>query len=125
MSIAGAYGGAREPTTDEWAGIHSLGDILTWARLTGTMDYGPSQQGSLLIALGGDMDTSIDEFASISVPNFFNTIETVWLHSESTVRDDYSSQDLVIKPSDIVKARAGSAHHVARIWIGSETTRAY
>ena len=88
------------------------------------MDYGPSQQGSLLIALGADVDTSIDEFASIPVQNF-NTLETVWLHSESTEPDDHNSQDLAIKPSEIVKARARSAHHVARIWIGAETTRAY
>ena len=89
------------------------------------MDYGPSQQGSLLVALGADADTTIEEFASIPDTNFFTTLETVWLHSDSIVRDDYSNQDLTIKPSEIVKARARSAHHVARIWIGAETTRAY
>ena len=124
-SEASSSSGAREPTEGEWAALETLADILSWSRLTGTMEYGPSQQGSLLVALGADVNTSVDEFAAIPVQNFLNTLESVWLHSESTERDDHGNVELAITPTEIVKARARSAHHVARIWVGAETTRAY
>ena len=122
---ASASSGAREPTDDEWAAMHSWDDIFAWARLKGTLDYTPSQRGSLLFALGADNDTSIEEFAAIPVENIFNCLENVWLYSESSDPDDGNIQDLIINPSEIVKGRAMSAHHVARIWSGVETTREY
>jgi len=74
--------------------------------------------------LGADGDTTIDEFAAIPVSNFLRAIEEIWLHSESNDVDDGLPTDLVVRPSEIVKGRATSAHHVARIWSGVEVSRA-
>ncbi len=110
---ASAASGAREPTDDEWAAMHSLDDIFAWARLKGTLDYTPSQRSLLLFAWGADNDTTIEEFAAIPVENISNSLESVWLYSESSDPDDGNIQDLIIKPSEIVKGRAMSTHHVA------------
>ena len=88
------------------------------------MEYGPSQQGSLLIAVGADLSTSIEEFAAIPTENFFSVVDTVWLHSQSFSPDDQRNPELIVQPNEIVKGRARSAQHVARIWIGAETSRA-
>ena len=105
--------------------MSSLSDILKWSRLVGSTWYLPSQQGSLLTALGAETDTTIEEFAAIPVDNFSNVIENMWFYSESFEPEDQRRQVLEVTPTEIVKARARSAHHAARIWVGAETTRAY
>jgi len=124
-SSGSAYSAAREPDDGEWDALRTLDDILAWARVAGTMDYIPSQRGSLLVAAGGDIDTSIEEFAAIPVDNFLHILDTLWVYSASTEPGDSRSQDMTTSPSEIIKARAVSAHHVARIWVGAETSRAW
>ncbi len=77
-----------------------------------------------MIAAGGDAATTIQEFAAIPIDQFLYLIDNLWTYSMSqTAGDDYS-QDMTTTPSVIVKARAVSAHHVARLWVGADTTRA-
>ena len=104
--------------------MESLADIFTWARVKGSADNPVSQMGSLLLALGADEDVTIEEFASIPVANFTRVIEDVWLHSGSNAVDDGNDTELNVRPSEIIKGRATSAHHVARIWAGIESPRA-
>ena len=65
-----AYSAAREPEDGEWETLRTLDDILAWARIGGAMDYVPSQRGSLMIAAGGDAETTIQEIAAIPTDNF-------------------------------------------------------
>ena len=116
--------GVREPTADEFNSFVNLVDIMTWSKLKGSMDHQPSQQGSLLNALGADADITIDEFASIPPDEFEHILQDTWYYSESVAADDGLSVDPTIRPPAIVKARARSAHHAARLWIGAEDTRA-
>ena len=111
---ASFYSAAREPEAGEWENLHTLDDILAWARIGGAMDYVPSQRGSLMIAAGGDAETTIQEFAAIPMDNYLNLIDSLWTYSLSQVAGDSYSQDATTTPSEIVKARAISAHHVAR-----------
>ena len=55
-----SYAGSREPTQDEWAGLHNLDDILAWAKIKGSVEYPPSQRGSLLAALGAEPYTTVE-----------------------------------------------------------------
>ena len=116
--------GVREPTVDEFNSFINLVDILNWPKLKGSMEHQPSQQGSLLNALGADADITIDEFASIPPDEFEHILQDTWYYSESVAADDGLSVDPTIRPPAIVKARARAAHHAARLWIGAEDTRA-
>ena len=118
-----AYSAAREPEDDEWDTLRTLDDILVWARIGGSMDYVPSQRGSLMIAAGGDAETTIQEFAAIPTEHFLHLIDSLWTYSQSLEAGDSYSQDMVTAPSVIVKARAISAHHAARLWVGADYTR--
>ncbi|MCH1521551.1 MAG: hypothetical protein L7T80_01840 [Arenicellales bacterium] len=102
----------------------TLNDIFTWAKLKGSVEYAESQVGSFLLALGADDDVTVDEFASIPVANVSRVIDEVWLHSNSNDPSDGLNTELVIKPTEFIKARAMSAHHVARIWAGFVDSRA-
>ena len=104
--------------------MESLQDIFTWARLKGNIDYSPSQSGTLLAAVGADEDTTIDELAAISTERFFHAADANWMRSESNDPDDSKSTDLIVKPAEITIGRAMSAHHVARLWSGVESSRA-
>ena len=59
--------------------MRTLADILTWSKLKGSVDYPPSQAGSLITALGAEHDTSIEEFAAIPEDTFLQVIRDVWL----------------------------------------------
>ena len=121
---SGAYTAAREPkNADEWSTLQDLSDILTWAGLAGSTDYGPSPQGSLLASLGADSMTTVEEFGAIEIDDFSTAVDKVWLHSESVNLEDFRSTELTITPSAIMKMRARSAHHTARIWSGIDFTR--
>ena len=123
-SSGSAYSAAREPEEGEWEALRTLDDILAWARIGGAMDYVPSQRGSLLIAAGGGVDTTIEEFAAIPTDNYMHIMENLWMYSASKEPGDSWSQDMTTAPSEMIKARGISAHHVARIWVGAETSRA-
>ena len=125
ISTPSAYSAAREPLLDEWDTLHSLADILAWAKLKGSVAYAPSQAGSLLAALGAEADTSVEEFAAIPEDTFLHIIREVWHYSASEVLEDGFDTDLGIKPSAIKLGHAVSAHYVARIWSGVESTRAH
>ena len=116
--------GVREPTGEEFNGMASMADIMQWSRLTGTMSHFPSQQGSLIVALGADPGISIEEFAAVPADEYDNILSDIWYYSESVTAGDDRPTELTIQPSAIVKARARSAHHAARLWIGAEDTRA-
>ena len=105
--------------------MNNLGDILTWAKLKGSVDYAPSQIGTLLAALGAEADTEVGEFAAIPRETFLDAIATVWQYSASNESDDGQDTDPNIRPTPILKGRAVSAHYAARIWCGVETTRAH
>ena len=104
--------------------METLQDIFTWARLKGTLDYPPSQAATLLAAVGGDEDTTIDEFAAISPDRFFRAADTIWMHSESCNPEDSLTTDLTVKPTEITIGRAMSVHHAARLWCGVDSSRA-
>ena len=110
-----SYAGSREPTQDEWAALHNLEDILDWAKIKGSVDYPPSQRGSLLAALGAEPDTTVEEFAAIPEDACIETIHSVWEYGASCSPDDGLDTDTNIKPTPMVKGRAVSAHYVARI----------
>ena len=116
--------GIKEPTFDEFQSMSTLNDIFTWAKLKGSVEYAESQVGSFLLALGADDDVTIDEFASIPVANVSRVIDEVWLHSKSNDPSDGLNTELIVKPTEFIKARAMSAHHVARIWAGFVDSRA-
>ena len=80
---ASFYSAAREPDGGEWEDLRTLDDILAWARIGGAMDYVPSQRGSLMIAAGGDVETTIEEFAAIPTDNFLHILESFWMYSLS------------------------------------------
>ena len=123
--MAPAVSSAREPTYDASIAMRTLTDVFAWARLMGDISQSTTPAWSLLMALGADEFTMIDEFAAIPEANFNRTMETIWRHSES--RDggfDGLPTDLVVVPSEVTKARASSAHHAARIWAGIVETRA-
>ena len=98
--------------------MESIQDIFTWARIKGSILYGPSQAATLLAAVGGDEDTTIPEFAAMPTDRFFAAIEANWLHAESSEMEDMKSTDIAVKPSEMTLAKAVSAHHVARLWNG-------
>jgi uncharacterized membrane protein YgcG len=122
---ASAYSGAREPTKDEWDSMDNLQDIFTWAKIKGSVDYPPSQQATLLAALGADPDATIDEVAAIPEDLYLAAINDTWEHSASAALDDGQDTDVNIKAAPILKGRAISAHYAARIWSGVETTRGH
>ena len=62
--------------------------------------------------------------SAIPIDNFLYLIDNLWTYSMSQTAGDNHSQDMTTNPSVIVKARAVSAHHVARLWVGADTTRA-
>ena len=124
MSSADAVSSAREPTLDEFANLSTLQDILTWAKIKGSIDYAPSQSATLLAAIGGEADTSIDELAAIPPDRFLFHMENTWTYSDSNDREDLNSTELVIKPSAMKVSHAMSAHHCARMWNGVESSRA-
>ena len=95
--------------------MHNMEDIMTWSRFKGSMTHTPSQQGSLIIALGAEPDISIDEFAAVPGDEFDTILNDTWHYSDSAAADDGLSTELSLRPSAIVKARARSAHHAARL----------
>ena len=109
-TTSSAYAAAREPKPDEWPELNLLVDILTWAKIKGSVDHPPSQQATLLSALGADPDTSIEEFAAIPDDTFLEAINTVWEHSASSAPEDGLDTDINTKPTPIVKCRAIFAH---------------
>ena len=116
--------GIKEPTYDEFQSMNTLNDIFTWSKLKGSVEYAESQVGSLLLSVGADDDVTIEEFASIPVASVSRVIDEVWLHSKSNEQYDGFNTELVVKPTEFIKARAMSAHHVARIWAGFVDSRA-
>ena len=102
ITATSPYAAAREPSPDEWATLHSLADILAWAKLKGSVAYAPSQAGSLLSALGAETDTEVEEFAAIPEETFLQTIGHVWLYSASNDPDDGLDTDLSTKPTVII-----------------------
>ena len=116
--------GAREPTADDFQSMDTLQDIFTWAKIKGLIGYLPSQSATLLAAVGGDDDTSIEELAAIPPDRFLAAMENTWTYSESNELDDGLSTDTNVKPNEMKLAHAVSAHHVARLWCGVESSRA-
>ena len=66
--------GAREPTLDEFNAMDTLQDVFSWAKIKGDVSYPPSQAATLLAAIGGEDDTSIDEIAAIPPDRFLASL---------------------------------------------------
>jgi len=88
--------GVKEPTAEEFTTFITFTDIMVWSKLKGSIIYPPSQQGSLLTAIGADIDISIDEFAAIPPDEFDQLLCETWYYSASEVQDDGLSTELCI-----------------------------
>ena len=97
----------KEPTALELSQLDTLADVFTWARLPGTIGYAGSPAGSLVVLLGGDIDTDIAEFASVGLNDLEGAL-VEWMHSGANdpEPDDMEAAPLNVAPTPLARARA-------------------
>ena len=77
----------REPTNTELAGMTDLQSVFSSAGAKGEISFDLCQAGSLIKAIGGDDDMSIEDFAPCGPAEYEITITEQWRYS-TQIDDD-------------------------------------
>ena len=107
-----------EPTTEEMLEIHSIHDLMAWAKIGGDADWVPSPAATYMQLFGMSASTDIIDFASIEPADFEAVIPT-WRYSlTENAYDGHIGEevDLDLAPSLIMLGRARRCYHAARVW---------
>lgn len=86
----------------------------------GEMSFPLCQAGALVTVVGGDVDMTVEEFASCAADEYENAIEELWQYSMRVEHDQEGNEGVEMdqSPSIVVKGRARTTYQAAHIWAG-------